>query len=156
VGKTASLFDLMLGMDPEPCGRENIFIKGRMMGLPKAEIANRAASIEGFSELGDYLDMPLRTCSPGMTVRLAFAASAAIGPEILIMDEWLSVGDAAFIEKAEGRMKNLVGKTGVLVLTSHSIELLKHACNKGLVMEHGEMNFLGSNDEAVERYNQRL
>ena len=154
IGKTAALFDLMLGMDPESTGRENIFIRGRMLGMSNAEIEAGSAAIEEFTELGDYLDMPIRTYSSGMTVRLAFAVSTAINPEILLMDEWLSAGDSAFMEKAEHRMKSLVGQTGILVLASHSSGLLKSVCNKGLVMEHGEMKFLGSIDEAIARYAQ--
>lgn len=152
VGKTASLFDLMLGMDPESTGRENILIRGRMMGLTKAQIAARSEAIEEFSDLGDYLDLPMRTYSSGMTVRLAFAISTAIEPEILLMDEWLSAGDASFIDKAETRMDSLVGSTGILVLASHSHTLLKQVCNKGLLMEHGEIKFIGNIDDAIERY----
>ncbi len=143
VGRTTGLFDMMLGMDPESTGRENISIRGRMMGFSKAQIDERAPSIEAFCELGDYLDMPLRTYSSGMAVRLAFAVSTSINPDILLMDEWLSAGDAAFIEKAEDRMRNLVGKTGILVLASHSHDLQRRTCNKGLVLEHGEIKFLG-------------
>jgi lipopolysaccharide transport system ATP-binding protein len=152
IGRTSSLFDLMLGMDPESTGRENILIRGRMLGLNKAEIAARAPGIAEFCELGDYLDMPMRTYSAGMTVRLAFAISTSINPEILLMDEWLSAGDASFIEKAESRMKHLVGQTGILVLASHSLDLLRNICNKGLLLEHGEIKFFGEINEAIDTY----
>jgi lipopolysaccharide transport system ATP-binding protein len=138
-GEIGSLIDISLGTDPEATGRENIFLRGGILGMTKAQIAEKLDEIIEFSELGDFVDMPIRTYSSGMHLRLAFAVSTTIKPEILLMDEWLSVGDEGFKHKAEIRMNELVESTNILVIASHSREMVMHTCNRVLWLEHGKI-----------------
>jgi lipopolysaccharide transport system ATP-binding protein len=142
-GEIGSLIDISLGTDPEATGRENIFLRGGILGMTKAQIAEKLDEIIEFSELGDFVDMPIRTYSSGMHLRLAFAVSTTIKPEILLMDEWLSVGDEGFKHKAEIRMNELVKSTNILVIASHSRELVMHTCNRVLWLEHGKIKMDG-------------
>lgn len=139
VGEIGSLVDIGLGIDGEATGRENIFIRGALLGLKRKEIEDRFDEIVEFSELGEFINMPVRTYSSGMHLRLAFAVATIIRPEILLMDEWLSVGDAAFNEKAERRLYNLVESSRILVIASHSRELIERTCNRALWFEHGRL-----------------
>lgn len=139
VGEIGSLVDIGLGIDGEATGRENIFIRGALLGLKRKEIEDRFEEIVEFSELGEFINMPVRTYSSGMHLRLAFAVATIIRPEILLMDEWLSVGDAAFNEKAEQRLNNLVESSRILVIASHSRELIERTCNRALWFEHGHL-----------------
>jgi len=138
-GEIGSLIDISLGIDPEATGRENIFLRGGMLGMSKHEINSNLADIIDFSELGDFVDMPLRTYSSGMHLRLAFAVSTIVRPQILLMDEWLSVGDEGFKHKAEQRMGELVQTTNILVVATHSRELLMDTCNRAIWLEHGRI-----------------
>jgi lipopolysaccharide transport system ATP-binding protein len=152
VGKVAALFDLMLGMDSEATGDENITIRGVLAGLTRQEIDERRKAIAEFTELGDYLEMPIRTYSSGMLLRLGFAISTSINPEIILMDEWLATGDAQFIGKAQARMYELVGQTGILVLASHSLSLMQQVCNRACWMHHGEVRMWGDIDTVLDAY----
>jgi len=138
-GEIGSLIDISLGIDPEATGRENIYLRGGLLGMRRSEIAAQIDDIIEFSELGDFVDMPLRTYSTGMHLRLAFAVSTVVRPEILLMDEWLSVGDEGFKRKAEARMSELVRSTNILVIASHSRELVLHTCNRVIWLEHGKI-----------------
>lgn len=139
-GRIVSLIDMSLGMEPEATGYENIFLRGIMMGMRPAEIEQKLPAIAEFSELGeDFLNMPVRTYSSGMQLRLAFAVSTSIHADIVLMDEWLSVGDKAFSEKATERLTNVVQNSSILVLASHSSELVDRMCNRVLVFEHGKI-----------------
>lgn len=138
-GKIGSLIDISLGIDPEATGRENIYVRGGLLGLSKADVARQIDEIIEFSELGNFVDMPVRTYSTGMHLRLAFAASTVVRPEILLMDEWLSVGDEGFKHKAEERMNTLVKSTNILVIASHSRTLIANTCNRVLWLEHGRI-----------------
>ncbi|WP_064120295.1 MULTISPECIES: ABC transporter ATP-binding protein [Pseudomonas] len=151
-GEIGSLIDISLGTDPEATGRENIFLRGGLLGMTKAEIANKLDEIIEFSELGDFVDMPLRTYSTGMHLRLAFAVSTTVRPEILLMDEWLSVGDEGFKQKAEVRMNELVKSTNILVIASHSRELVMHTCNRVLWLEHGKIKMDGDPETVTAAY----
>jgi lipopolysaccharide transport system ATP-binding protein len=151
-GEIGSLIDISLGTDPEATGRENIFLRGALLGMTKAEIAEKLDEIIEFSELGDFVDMPLRTYSSGMHLRLAFAVSTTVRPEILLMDEWLSVGDEGFKQKAEVRMNELVKSTNILVIASHSRELVMHTCNRVLWLEHGKIKMDGDPDKVTAAY----
>lgn len=139
VGEIGSLVDIGLGIDSEATGRENIFIRGALLGLKKSEIESRFDEIVEFSELGEFINMPVRTYSSGMHLRLAFAVATIIRPEILLMDEWLSVGDASFNEKAESRLNELVNSSRILVIASHSRELVEKTCNRAMWFEHGHL-----------------
>jgi lipopolysaccharide transport system ATP-binding protein len=151
-GRVASLIDVSLGIDHEATGRENIFLRGALLGLSKKEIAIKLDEIIDFSELGDFIDMPVRTYSSGMHLRLAFSVSTVIRPEILLMDEWLSVGDENFKHKAEARLVKLVEATKILVIASHSRDLIKSTCNRVLWMEHGIIKMDGVPDVVCEAY----
>jgi lipopolysaccharide transport system ATP-binding protein len=151
-GEIGSLIDISFGIDPEATGRENIFLRGALLGLTKVEIRDRMDEIAEFSELGDFIDMPVRTYSAGMHLRLAFSVSTVIRPEILLMDEWLSVGDEGFRHKAEARLSELVAATNILVLASHSRDLVSHACNRVVWLEHGRIKMDGSPEEVTAAY----
>jgi lipopolysaccharide transport system ATP-binding protein len=138
-GEVGSLIDISLGIDHEATGRENIYIRGSLLGLSKAIINSSIDEIIEFSELGGFVDMPVRTYSSGMHLRLAFAVSTIVHPEILLMDEWLSVGDEGFKEKAKSRMNDLVHKTNILVIATHSREQLLQTCNRAIWLEHGKI-----------------
>ena len=142
-GKCTSLINISLGIDPEATGRQNIFIRGALLGFTKTEMEAHQNEIEEFSELGEFLDVPVRTYSSGMHLRLAFAISTLVQPEILILDEWLSAGDESFKEKAGQRMRELVNKTNILVVASHSRELLINNCNRILWLENGKVRLDG-------------
>lgn len=138
-GKCTSLINISLGIDPEATGRENIAIRGALLGFKKRDLAMHQKEIEDFSELGNFLDMPVRTYSTGMQLRLAFSISTVIQPEILIMDEWLATGDQGFQEKANERLHDLVNKTKILIIASHSKELLLNNCTRIVWLEHGRV-----------------
>ena len=136
-GRVSSLLDLSLGMDREATGFENIVLRGVLLGLSTAAIQSKVDEIAEFSELGDYLSMPIRTYSSGMLLRLAFAVSTSVAPEILLLDEWLSVGDASFRDKAERRLLELIESSAIMVLASHDESLIKRFCSRMLRLEHG-------------------
>ncbi|HYR36440.1 MAG TPA: ABC transporter ATP-binding protein [Burkholderiales bacterium] len=138
-GRIASMLNISLGMDNEATGYENIFLRGIVMGFRPREIEPLVDEIVAFSELGDYIYMPMRTYSSGMAMRLAFAVSTCVSAEILLMDEWLSVGDAEFSEKAKDRLNNVVGQAKILVLASHDESLIEANCNKIMRLSHGEL-----------------
>lgn len=137
VGRVSSLLDLSLGMDHEATGFENIVLRGVLLGLPPSVLADKVDEIAEFSELGDYLSMPIRTYSSGMLLRLAFAVSTAVAPEILLLDEWLSVGDAGFREKAERRLLDMIESSAIMVMASHDESLVRRFCSRMLRLEHG-------------------
>jgi len=151
-GEIGSLIDISLGIDPEATGRENIFLRGGLLGMTRREINNRIDEIIDFSELGDFIDMPLRTYSTGMHLRLAFAVSTIVRPEILLMDEWLSVGDEGFKHKAEKRLTELVESTNILVIASHSRDLVMHTCNRVIWLEHGKIRMDGEPNSVCHAY----
>ncbi|UCA47064.1 ABC transporter ATP-binding protein [Pseudochrobactrum sp. XF203] len=151
-GDCVSLININLGIDPDATGRENIRLRSAMMGLNPAEIASKIDLISDFSGLGEFLDVPFRTYSTGMQLRLAFAASTSVRPEILIMDEWLSTGDEDFKERANKRMVDLVDSTKILVLASHSRELLEKNCNRIIWLEHGRVRMDGAPGEVLSAY----
>ena len=151
-GEIASLIDISLGIDPEATGRENIYLRGGLLGLTRKAIDRQMDEIIDFSELGDFIDMPLRTYSTGMQLRLAFAVSTIVRPQILLMDEWLSVGDAGFQEKAEKRLNDLVQSTNILVIASHSRELLSKVCNRLIWLEHGMIKMDGAPNDVAPHY----
>jgi len=135
-GSIASLIDISLGMDMEATGYENIRMRGIMMGLSLRQIKSMEEEIADFSGLGDFLHMPIRTYSTGMHMRLGFAVSTAVDADIILMDEWLSVGDSEFIQKAEKRLENFIGRSSILVIASHSEDLIQKTTNQILRLEH--------------------
>lgn len=152
VGEIGSLIDLSLGINPEATGRENVFIRGQLLGLTKQAISNNYAEIVEFAELGDFMEMPVRTYSSGMHLRLAFAVSTVVRPEILLMDEWLSVGDAEFQDKAESRLLDVVSGTKILAIATHSRELVEKVCNRVIWLEHGQIKMDGPASKVSKAY----
>lgn len=151
-GSVAAMFDLGFGMDPEATGWENIVLRGMLLGYTRKEIERRSNDIGEWSGLGEFLDMPMRTYSAGMATRLAFAVSTSITPDILLIDEGIGAGDASFMHKAKTRLEEFIGYAGLLVMASHSDDLLRLWCTEGLWMEHGQVRFRGPIDEALDRY----
>lgn len=138
-GSVTSLIDVSLGMDHEATGYDNILLRGLVLGLTRREIRQITPDVEAFSELGDYLAMPVRTYSSGMVLRLAFSIVTCVHPDILLMDEWLSVGDADFVRKAENRLMQMVSKASILVIASHNAAIIEKLCNVQVKLEHGRI-----------------
>jgi lipopolysaccharide transport system ATP-binding protein len=138
-GKVTSLIDLSLGMDGEATGIENIFLRGALLGFKRRWLSTKIEEIVDFAGLGDFIEMPLRTYSTGMQMRLAFSIATLEQPEILVMDEWLSVGDADFQEKSQQRLNEIIKKTNILVIATHSVELVQRVCNRMIKLERGAM-----------------
>jgi ABC-2 type transport system ATP-binding protein len=155
VGRVAPVFDLGVGMDPEISGYENIMIRGLFLGMNRREMAKRVEDIAEFTELGDYLAMPLRTYSTGMRVRLALGVVTSIDPEILLLDEGIGAVDAAFMEKARDRLVDLVKRSGMLVFASHQDDLLFDLCDTAIWMDEGQMKKRGSLREVITAYKGR-
>jgi len=155
VGRVAPVFDLGVGMDPEISGFENIVIRGLFLGMTRKQMEARTDEIAEFSELGDYLAMPLRTYSTGMRVRLALGVVTSIDPEILLLDEGIGAVDAEFLEKARDRLNELVERSGILVFASHSDEFLIELCNSGIWMDRGEIREQGDLRTVLTHYKGR-
>lgn len=151
-GACISLINISLGIDPDATGYENIRLRAAMMGMSPKEVSEKLDEIAEFSGLGDFLEVPFRTYSSGMQLRLAFATSTAVRPEILIMDEWLSTGDENFKERANKRMAELVGSTKILILASHSRQLLSSNCNRVIWLDHGRVKMDGEPEEVLSAY----
>ena len=139
-------------MDPEATGLENIIFRCVFMGLSFEEARRLSPSIQEFSELGEFLRLPVRTYSTGMFLRLAFAISTSIEPDIIIMDEMIAGGDARFIEKARSRLTNLLERTKILVLATHGVDIMENLCNKVVWLDHGEVRKIGSFAEILPLY----
>ena len=152
-GRVSALLELTSGFDKDLTGRENIYLKGQLCGLLDNEIAEIEEEIVEFAEIDEYIDQPVRTYSSGMKARLGFAVSVNIRPEILIVDEALSVGDKEFREKCLTKVKSLIDSDKVtLLFVTHSISTAKQFCDRGIVMRKGQMIFDGNIDEAIEQY----
>jgi ABC-type polysaccharide/polyol phosphate transport system ATPase subunit len=146
-GQTSCLFDIMMGLDQELTGYENILLRGLILGLSKPEIKKIVPDIEEFAGLGQFMKMPIKTYSAGMMVRLAFGIVTSISCDILLVDEIVNVGDAAFMEKAKKRMEGLIHRSDIMVLSTHDHQIIKEFCNKALWLEKGHIKFFGDIDE---------
>lgn len=151
-GRCLSLFDLSAGFDDEATGYENIMRRGLVVGARRAEIEARRAEIAEFTELGDRLDLPLRTYSSGMMLRLIFAVATAVEGEIVLLDEWIGVGDQQFRQKARQRLDDIVARAGILVLASHDLELIRSTCNRAILMERGTIVAAGGTEDILGQY----
>lgn len=136
-GRIAALLDLNLGIDPLASGLENIRLRGLLAGMNRRQIAERIDSIAAFTGLGDFLRLPVKTYSAGMQARLAFATATAVEADVILMDEWIAVGDSDFKQRARQRLLNLIERAGILVLASHDLELIKLYCNKVVRLDAG-------------------
>ena len=151
-GRIAPIFDLGFGMDPDSTGWDNIVLRGIALGLSLDEIRASTDEIAEVSELGDFLDMPIRTYSAGMSARLAFAISTSVKADVLLIDEGIGAGDASFINKAKQRTNRMIEEAGLLVLASHSDQLVMDWCTQGLWMEHGKSRMIGPVAEVLWHY----
>jgi ABC-type polysaccharide/polyol phosphate transport system ATPase subunit len=155
-GRISSLFDIALGFEPDASGWENIFFRGYLQGETPKSVRAKMKPIAEFSELGDFLNVPVRYYSAGMMVRLAFSIATAIEPEILLVDEVLSVGDMAFQDKARGRMKEMIHKAQLIVLVSHDLEAAAKLCERGVWMDHGLVKMTGPIKDVIAAYTQHV
>lgn len=155
-GRISSLFDLVLGFESDASGWENIAYRGYLQGETPKTIRSKMQEIADFSELGKFLDMQVRYYSSGMLLRLAFSIASAIEPEILLVDEVLSVGDLAFQQKCHKRMREMAEKARITVMVSHDTTALPKVCEKALWLDHGQMRAYGPVKEVVEAYKQAM
>jgi lipopolysaccharide transport system ATP-binding protein len=146
-GRVASLLELMVGMDPFATGLENIRLRGLVMGLTDKQIKDRTEEIAEFSALGPFLGMPVKTYSAGMVARLAFSVTTAVDADILLMDEWIGVGDADFRDQAQKRLLKLVEESKIFVFASHDFVMLKKMCNKFIGLKGGRSTGFMTVDE---------
>lgn len=151
-GDVSALLDLNLGMDDDSTGYQNIRLRGMLLGMSIDTIRDKEREIAEFTELGPYLNLPIRTYSSGMKVRLAFAISTAVEPDILLLDEVIGTGDASFIDKARSRLKELHDRSKVVVLASHANAMLSKFCDKGLWLDAGKVKEFGPIDEVINAY----
>ena len=154
-GRISPMFDIGLGIDNEISGYDNIRMRGLILGMTPQEVEAQMQDIVDFTELGDYLNIPVRTYSSGMMTRLTFAVATCFAPEILLMDEWIMAGDASFISKARQRIEGFVAKASILVLASHSVETCRQFCNKALWMDQGRIKTAGPINDVLEAYTKR-
>jgi ABC-type polysaccharide/polyol phosphate transport system ATPase subunit len=155
-GNISSLFDISLGFEPEASGWENICYRGYLQGETPKSVRAKMQGIADFSELGHFLDMPVRYYSAGMMVRLAFSIATAIEPEILLVDEVLSAGDMSFQHKALQRMRDMMSKAQLIVMISHDLEILPHFCDRVLWLDHGRVRQVGPAKEVIANYTQHM
>jgi ABC-2 type transport system ATP-binding protein len=154
-GRIVSTLNISLGIEPEATGFENIIIRGLLLGMKRSEIDQKLNEIAKFTELGEYLNMPVRIYSSGMTTRLAFATVTAMDSDILLMDEVIGTGDAAFMDKAEKRLNEFINRSKIIVLASHSDSVIRNFCNKALLLEHGRVISAGCTEEVIGTYHSR-
>jgi len=151
-GRISSLFDLVLGFEPDATGWENIYFRSFLQGETPRSIKTKLPSIAEFSELGDFLNMPVRYYSAGMLVRLAFSIVTASEPEILLVDEVLSVGDLSFQAKARQRMREMMNRARLIVTVSHDLESMSQFCETGIWMDRGQVRLIGPIEEVTAAY----
>jgi len=151
-GRISSLFDIAMGFETDATGWENIFFRGYLQGETPKSVRDKMQPIADFSELGDFLNMPVRYYSAGMLVRLAFSIATAIEPEILLVDEVLSVGDMAFQVKARQRMLEMMTRAQLIVMVSHDLESVAKLCERGVWLDHGQIRHVGPINEVIAAY----
>jgi lipopolysaccharide transport system ATP-binding protein len=148
-GSVGALIDVMAGMDNEATGRENVILRGLYRGFSQAESEALVEEVGAFAGLGEFLDVPMRAYSAGMSVRLSFAMATAVRPEILLMDEWFLAGDADFMTRAQDRLVNLVGQADILVIATHDQAIVRRWCNRAIRLEGGRITADGTVDEVL-------
>ncbi|MEO8629143.1 MAG: ATP-binding cassette domain-containing protein [Betaproteobacteria bacterium] len=151
-GRVMPLFNMMEGMAPDATGVELLEIRGALLGLSDQEIKEHIVEIEAFCELGEYINMPVRTYSTGMLVRLAFAITTAVDCDVLVMDEFIGGGDASFFDRAKIRLKRFVERASVLLVATHSPGTAREWCNKAMLLQHGRLLEFGSVDAVLASY----
>ncbi len=151
-GHVCPLFEFVTGFEMEDNGWDNIRTRALLLGMPYRQIEERLGDIGCFANLGEFLDLPVRCYSSGMLLRLAFATSTAVDPEILLLDEVMAAGDAAFMESATARMNNLMERASIVVFASHSLEVLPRVCSRTIWLDHGRIRKDGPTPEVIEAY----
>ncbi|MCQ8279366.1 ABC transporter ATP-binding protein [Acetobacteraceae bacterium KSS8] len=151
-GEINALLDTNLGMNLELTGRENIGLRGLHAGLSPRRIRDIEEDVQGFAELGSFLDMPVRTYSSGMVIRLGFALATSIRPRVLLMDEWFLAGDAIFMNKAQDRLENLVRQAEILVISTHLLKVVESWCTRVIWLDHGMIRMQGTPEEVLPAY----
>ncbi|MBM6583757.1 ABC transporter ATP-binding protein [Microvirga sp. BT689] len=151
-GRVAALFDSAFGMDIDATGYENIILRAKYLGIPRSEINRQIEEIADFTDLGEFLQMPIRTYSAGMTARLAFAISTSVNADILLIDEGVGAGDAAFMAKANKRLQELIDRSPIVVFASHDQKTVRDFCTRGLVLQSGNLIYDGPVEEAYAQY----
>lgn len=152
-GEVKTLFNIHVGMAPDATGVELIKLRCHLFGYDDDQVEEITEDVEKFCELGEYLNMPVRVYSTGMVVRLAFAIITAVPGEILLLDEVIGAGDAAFVERAESRLKSFFQRSSVIVIASHNYAILQEWCNRACLLEHGAITFEGGVDDTLHAYN---
>lgn len=155
-GSMVPLIELGAGFDPQYTGRENIFLYGSVLGLKKSFLQEKYDEIVAFSELERFIDVPIKNYSSGMRARLGFAIATSVKPDILILDEVLSVGDAKFRKKCEKKLAELLEQGVTVLFVSHSITQVSEICNKAMILDHGQMIAFGPTDKVAKYYNERI
>ena len=155
-GHMAPMIELGAGFDPNYTGRENIFLYGSVLGFSKEFLMSKYDEILEFSELGEFIDVPIKNYSSGMKARLGFSIATVVEPEILILDEVLSVGDAKFRKKCEKKMKKMFDHGVTVLFVSHSLAQVKRLCNKAIILDHGQLIAKGDIDDVVEIYEKKI
>ena len=155
-GHMAPMIELGAGFDPNYTGRENIFLYGSVLGFSKEFLMSKYDEILEFSELGEFIDVPIKNYSSGMKARLGFSIATVVEPEILILDEVLSVGDAKFRKKCEKKMKKMFDHGVTVLFVSHSLAQVKRLCNKAIILEHGQLIAKGDIDDVLEIYEKKI
>jgi ABC-type polysaccharide/polyol phosphate transport system ATPase subunit len=155
-GRVSPLIEMSMGMDLEATGYENIIMRGVFLGMSYSESKAKIPEVEEFCELGEYLALPIRTYSTGMSVRLSFAISTSVNPDILVLDEVIAAGDAAFFDKAYARMVRLIESTAIVIIATHDMSVASKLCNRAIFLMNGQIKFDGPVDEAIRAYNETI
>jgi ABC-2 type transport system ATP-binding protein/lipopolysaccharide transport system ATP-binding protein len=155
-GVVSSLLNAFVGLEPDATGYENIRMACILKGLPRGETERIVGDVQSFTELGGFLDMPLRTYSAGMSLRLSFGIATSMEPDILVLDEVLGVGDAGFFQKATDRLKALIGKARILFMSSHAPDAVRSFCNKALLLDQGTVRDFGEVESVLAAYDRLL
>jgi lipopolysaccharide transport system ATP-binding protein len=151
-GRIRGMFELGLGFEPDATGRENILYRSLLLGLSPTQARSIESEVVEFADLGEFIDYPLRTYSSGMMVRLAFAITTSVTGDVLLIDEVIGAGDAAFMAKARKRIDKIVERSRILLLSSHDFSSLARLCVRGLVLHHGRLVFDGKMSDAISEY----
>lgn len=151
-GKIRSLLELSFGMDQEATGSENLILRAELLGVNRQYIKKNLDKIIEFTELGDAIDRQIKTYSSGMLLKLAFAISTIGNPEILLMDEWMSVGDVSFQRKAESKLLNIVNNASIFIIATHDLDLVSSLCNRVIYMSEGYVVYDGGVEQGIDKY----
>jgi ABC-type polysaccharide/polyol phosphate transport system ATPase subunit len=155
-GRLTPLMELGAGFNPEQTGRQNIYLNGALLGISPQEMKEQEQAIADFSELSDFLDMPIKYYSSGMYGRLAFSIAAMTNPEILMIDEVFATGDGHFVQKSTQRVEQMVAQSSILIVVSHSIDQISRLCNRVILLDHGKLINDGETENILAQYQEQI